>query len=316
MNENKSINSLKKQLVAAVAMVLVAAVALGSSTYAWFAANNKVTAQGMQVQAKTEGGIEIAFGKSTDSNGTFGTTATAGMTASPALLPTSTLGTATNSAITSGWYHASAEAGSASTAKINTRSTLDLSAGSADKFIAGSNTEKQDTTQFYDSNGDQYYLIKNFTIRSTSSSVLAKALKVDKVSVTGTSYDMNNALRVAVVVGNKTLFYAPVGQMGVTDADTNTDGIQYAVYSGYTGDGTQDNPYKAIEAGKITLTEANTSTLIGGEETTIPAKGSNMTNGGVDVSVYIYFEGEDTRLFSQNFNTDTLVVTVDFSATV
>lgn len=51
MNENKSINSLKKQLVAAVAMVLVAAVALGSSTYAWFANNNKVTATGMQVTA-------------------------------------------------------------------------------------------------------------------------------------------------------------------------------------------------------------------------------------------------------------------------
>ena len=34
-----------------VAMVLVAAVALGSSTYAWFAANNKVVATGMTVQA-------------------------------------------------------------------------------------------------------------------------------------------------------------------------------------------------------------------------------------------------------------------------
>ena len=43
MNENKSINSLKKQLVAAVAMVCVAAVALGSSTYAWFVNNNTVT---------------------------------------------------------------------------------------------------------------------------------------------------------------------------------------------------------------------------------------------------------------------------------
>lgn len=44
MNENKSINSLKKQLVAAVAMVCVAAVALGSSTYAWFVQSSKVTA--------------------------------------------------------------------------------------------------------------------------------------------------------------------------------------------------------------------------------------------------------------------------------
>lgn len=286
------------------------------SAYAWFAANNKVTAQGMQVQAKTEGGIEIAFGKSTGSNGTFGTTATAGMTTSPALLPTSTLGTASNSIITSGWYHASAEAGSASAAKINTRSTLTLTQGSTDKFIAGSTTQKQDTTQFYDADGEQYYLVKNFTIRSTSTSVLAKGLKVDKVTVTGTSYDMNNALRVAVVVDSKTLFYAPVGTAGVTDVDTTTEGTQYAVYSGYTGDGTDSSPFVATTAGNITLTDANTSTLIGAtDDTTIPAKGDS-TNGGVDVSVYIYFEGEDTRLFSQNFNTDTLVVTVDFSASV
>lgn len=43
--------AIRKQLLAAVAMVLVAAVALGSSTYAWFANNNKVTATDMQVTA-------------------------------------------------------------------------------------------------------------------------------------------------------------------------------------------------------------------------------------------------------------------------
>ena len=37
-----SVKALKKQLGAAVAMVCVAAVALGSSTYAWFVTNNKV----------------------------------------------------------------------------------------------------------------------------------------------------------------------------------------------------------------------------------------------------------------------------------
>ena len=47
--------AIRKQLFAAVAMVLVAAVALGSSTYAWFANNNKVTANGMQISAATEG---------------------------------------------------------------------------------------------------------------------------------------------------------------------------------------------------------------------------------------------------------------------
>ena len=34
--------AIKRQLLAAVAMVLVAAIALGSSTYAWFANNTNV----------------------------------------------------------------------------------------------------------------------------------------------------------------------------------------------------------------------------------------------------------------------------------
>ena len=57
-----STKALKKQLMAAIAMVLVAAVALGSSTYAWFANNTKVTAEGMSITALSEGAnLEIAW---------------------------------------------------------------------------------------------------------------------------------------------------------------------------------------------------------------------------------------------------------------
>ena len=89
-----TVKALRKQLMAAIAMVVVSAVALSSSTYAWFASNNKVSATGMQVQAKAEGGIEIAFGKSTEASGTFATSATAGLSNATYLLPTSTAGNA------------------------------------------------------------------------------------------------------------------------------------------------------------------------------------------------------------------------------
>lgn len=49
-----NVKSLKKQLVAAIAMVVVAAVALSSATYAWFAANDTVTANGMSVTATSD----------------------------------------------------------------------------------------------------------------------------------------------------------------------------------------------------------------------------------------------------------------------
>ena len=51
MNETKSVKALKKQMAAAIAMVCVAAVALGSSTYAWFVSNNSVKAEKMNVTA-------------------------------------------------------------------------------------------------------------------------------------------------------------------------------------------------------------------------------------------------------------------------
>ena len=55
MNEtkNNSVKALKKQMAAAVAMVCVAAVALGSSTYAWFVSNNTVKATTSKISAQS-----------------------------------------------------------------------------------------------------------------------------------------------------------------------------------------------------------------------------------------------------------------------
>ena len=53
MTETKSVKALKKQLAAAIAMVVVAAIALGSSTYAWFVSNNTVTATTTNISAQS-----------------------------------------------------------------------------------------------------------------------------------------------------------------------------------------------------------------------------------------------------------------------
>ena len=60
MIESKSVKALKKQLAAAIAMVLVAAVALGSSTYAWFVNNTRVTAGEFSATATTSNALEIS----------------------------------------------------------------------------------------------------------------------------------------------------------------------------------------------------------------------------------------------------------------
>lgn len=66
-----STKMLKRQLVAAICMVLVAAIALASSTYAWFVTNHTVTADTSSVAAQTNGFIlQIVGGTTVDhSNG-------------------------------------------------------------------------------------------------------------------------------------------------------------------------------------------------------------------------------------------------------
>lgn len=53
MEKNKTVSGLKKQLAAAIAMVLVAAISLGTSTYAWFVNNTLVSAKTANVKAST-----------------------------------------------------------------------------------------------------------------------------------------------------------------------------------------------------------------------------------------------------------------------
>jgi hypothetical protein len=85
-----SVKALKKQLFAAVAMVIVAAIAVSSSTFAWFAANTTVTATGMNVSAQSDAvfleikgdpsGADVAEGTVATTDTEYTTTGTLTMT--------------------------------------------------------------------------------------------------------------------------------------------------------------------------------------------------------------------------------------------
>lgn len=147
--------AIKRQLLAAIAMVLVAAIALGSSTYAWFANNTKVTAEDLQLTAmsndtfllinateSTATAIQTA-GKTTDSMGM--TTTTKVYPSAPALTDTdisylttngkqvgeaaiTTAGVkitnATTAAAVANWYTAKAQTTSASTIQADSARQL------------------------------------------------------------------------------------------------------------------------------------------------------------------------------------------------
>ncbi|MGN1051044.1 MAG: hypothetical protein ACI4QE_01950 [Acutalibacteraceae bacterium] len=66
----KTLKLRKKALLSSVAMLLVAMLALGTATYAWYSINRTVTADSMSVTASTPGGLMIS--KTSDTAG-FGT---------------------------------------------------------------------------------------------------------------------------------------------------------------------------------------------------------------------------------------------------
>lgn len=220
-----NVKALKKQLMAAIAMVLVATIALGSSTYAWFVQSSQVTADGMKVQAAAESGIEITYADS----GTWGSVATS-TAATGTLYPTST-NDVTN------WYHAKANASTAFNALNNTYEKLTL-----------------DETGATEGNS-RYFLLTEYTIR-TASDVNATNLTIDTVEATTTgsnSTNLNKSLRVAVVIdGDETdskqnvHIYAP-----------NSGDISYTIWDGVKTTG----PDVAVTANAGSTAEATTVTV-------------------------------------------------------
>lgn len=256
--------AIKRQLLAAIAMVLVAAIALGSSTYAWFVQSNTVTAEGMKVQAQAEGGIEISNSEGKN----WASTAAATITNTTGLYPTSTQNTSV-------WYHAKAAAANAKDAKNGSYEQLSLD-------------ETGKCTAAGDFQNKQFYLVNKFLIHATSGTS-AKDLVIDKVTVTADATKtaaLDKSLRVAVKAGSTTYIYSPNG------GDTS-----YSVWGGTALDAsvTANDGTTAVKTSVSTISSANAT----------------------EVSIYVWYEGEDTNHFSNNLATtvDTLSVTVQFSAT-
>lgn len=300
--------AIKRQLFAAIAMVLVSAIALSSSTYAWFANNNKVSATGMSVQATAEGGIEIKAMSATQAitpSADWATLADAKMNAGTILYPTSNNPTANNNVLTSDWYHASAETAGNFAAKKGTYAKLQTVEGKC-TFTNGVASGNGVLAYAENESGalaaGAYYLATTYNIAYTGKA--AKDLKVEGVTVTGVNKnaDFDKSLRVAVVSGSNVALYAPVGY---------TSDTSYKVCTATTGtpivlaDGTI--PGSANVTAKATSTTSDVIVQnVGTEE--------NPST----VNVYIWFEGEDAQHFTNNLgaNVDTLTVTVNFVATI
>ena len=209
MNETKSVKALKKQLAAAIAMVCVAAVALGSSTYAWFVSNNNVDAITTDISAQSNSAylvIQEATADKTATDNTSTSSATAEDRTAVALYPAQVVnGTATGSYKFESAYAAAA---GNSLEKTSTRFTVGDN-GTAAEAVTNHYAHK-DT--FYIGTGGYDGSFTNLKVEG----VTVSAKNADKA-------DLVNAMRVLVVCGDQWTVWKNGAE--VTSVDTlNTAG--------------------------------------------------------------------------------------------
>lgn len=279
--------AIKRQLLAAIAMVLVAAIALGSSTYAWFVQAGSVTAKDMKVNVQSSGGLVISYAGEKDA---WGVTASGKMDASKALTPVST-------ADMIDWSTAQAKV--------------------ANNFEFDKATIKNVTTDVLPNGtyGDNTYAVmRAFRIRSAAPGQLCKGLYVDKIEVTGG----NNTLDTSLRVGFRYKYAPSGGEYGTTNSfitgpvtvtsaggqsEQNAPTTSYKFYSTSTTD--------EAEAKDVTLTATGKTARIVPAETEV----TNGTDKPVYVEIFIWFEGQDHNLFSDNVKAiDNMDITVTFTS--
>ena len=227
MENAKNVKSLKKQLAAAIAMVLVAAIALASSTYAWFVSNNSVKATTTTISAQSNAPfLKIDSVAVTAASGTEKTLTTP--TEDTKLYPSQVVGD------TSAPKFESAYAAKKSEAAELTNSRFEV--GGAEAAVTGKYAIKQ--TFYIGTSDDKAGSFKNLTVSSV------------KVNATAGS-KLENAMRVLVVGEDGWVVWkkgesATDGWVKTYDkAGTQTD------IAGYATTGSIDTAIAAAESGKV-----------------------------------------------------------------
>lgn len=292
MEKNKTVSGLKKQLAAAIAMVLVAAISLGTSTYAWFVSNTKVSATSSKVTATSATPNLLIVEGATEAGPTYTakksdgkTTASISSTNATALYPASTDDCKTWWAVNS-WENGT----SSPLANGYYKPTIGLTAN-GDNVSDGQYTQGSEKLNAYQ--------VSTYSVYTTTGEVElnldpANPIKVnvENANTAITSTGFMDALRVGIVVdGTLKLVYAPTdneqGTAKGNDSDARTGWRSVKDTSN-----TQEATYKIVAADTYTGWTATDK----GDGTYTKATNSlgTVRTDGVVVQVYVWLEGTDS----------------------
>ena len=263
---------------------------------------------GLQVKAKAEGGIVIApytITKTSVSDPTGEApsrtntkTDYAEVAPDPAVFKNTAannLGLAelypTSTSTASAWYHAvSNDVNNHAAASAESYSTL-TGITTDGKIVRGNGSEAGQGLYALDS----YFLYNKYKVKSTTSADNFD-LYIRSITVTGasTSVALDNSLRIALKAGTgNVMFYAPL-----YDAAPE-GGLKW-----YTG--------TAVAASTAKVGHAWTS------ENKISGGSAEVNNTGIDLQIWVYYEGEDTNLKTINADgvtIDSLSISFTFATT-
>ena len=273
-----SVKALKKQLGAAVAMVCVAAVALGSSTYAWFVSNNSVKATTTNISAQSNSAYLVIDTKTTSTTSTSSATAAEevgdGKTyADKAIYPAQWANGFDASKTTTGEKIYQFETAYASDkTKADEKTDTRFAVGAPDVAVTADYALKN---QFYIGTGTYDGEFTNLKVDS---------LVVNTAQVADTNYDLTTALRALVYIDQNN--WAVVSNTGVL---------------------------QSCLGGTITNSSDQSKDNLG----IIRTAKFGKTEGDVNVKIYVYYDGADDKVFTDNLADlqNEVGATVTFSAT-
>ena len=278
-----------RKLIPAMCLLLISAMLMGTSTYAWFSMSTSVTATGMQVKATAQDGLLIS-----NADKTNWTSSANAKVASSVLVPTSTAGTTSPV-----WAHNTST--NADDAQAN-----QASSSYQDLTLSWTNTSSGEGFVDINSNGSKdtgekvYVLLNEFYIKSSgntltlgSGNTYADLYINDVVATSSSSFlKIDNSLRVLIVIGSTAYVYAPV-----IDQASGTTTLTYNFK--------QNTAVSALDA----------TASAGFDKTTGTTSIANTDSNALLAKIYIYFQGEDANCKSTNISgitTDDISITVRF----
>lgn len=301
-----SVKALKTQLVAAIAMVLVACIALGSSTYAWFAMNAEVTAGDLEIRVKSNNTFLLINGTNTAGVGNSAHTFTA---AKVALYPSrpflnesnDTTGLGTTAVTT---LAAAETPGNWYTAQSNDQTSWGTG-GSVD--AVGAKTKNANILNADDENAATLYDFSNYVLKKTVYLTLASgSTPANNLKVVGNmvAVDTYNVTGDATPNAAKTYY-------------TTADDVNYASVTGASlgaafNSGTvyyeKANTYAPVRV--LIVTDNDTVAILDKDTTSAvnlysgaaaSATNIDITSSGVhQVDIYMYYDGTDSAVRTDN----------------